>query len=256
MGNLQGWGGPLTRHWLEQQAALQMELLQRMRSLDMMPVLAGFDGYVPDAVKLHYPNARINASGSWAGFPAEFQFDDLLDPTDPLFHTIGSTFMKNQIARFGTDSLYNSDTYNEMNPPTNDPAYLAAISSAVYAAMAAVDPAARWMMQGWLFVSDPDFWQPAQVEAYLGSVPNDRMIILDLMSDVDPVYPRTNLYYNKSYVWNMSAEQSTHTLTHIHTRAPTIYVAASATALSALTPLFVAVASSVAGFTISVATTA
>ena len=209
MGNLQGWGGPLTHNWLEQQAALQVQTLQRMRSLDMLPVLAGFDGYVPDAVKLHYPNAKINASGSWAGFPAVYQFDDLLDPTDPLFQTIGSTFMKKQIERYGTDHLYNSDTYNKMNPPTNDPTYLAAISTAVYSAMTAVDSEAVWVMQGWLFVSDPDFWQAAQVEAYLGSVPNDKMIILDLMSDVDPVYPRTNLYYNKSYVWNMSHQHNT-----------------------------------------------
>ena len=80
-----------------------------------------------------------------------------------------------------------SDTYNEMNPPTDDPTYLASVSSAVYKSMATVDPDAVWMMQGWLFVSDPGFWQPAQVEAYLGSVPNNKMIILDLMSDVDPV---------------------------------------------------------------------
>ena len=204
MGNIQGWGGPLTRNWLERQAALQVQLLRRMRSLDMMPVLAAFDGYVPTAVKLHYPNATINASVSWAGFPTQYQYDDLLDPTDPLFQTIGATFLKKQTARYGTDHLYNSDTYNEMNPPTNDPTYLASISSAVYSAMTAVDREAVWVMQGWLFVSSPDFWQPAQVEAYLGSVPNDRMIILDLMSDVDPVYDRTNLYYNKSYVWNMS----------------------------------------------------
>ena len=203
MGNVQGWGGPLTPNWLQQQADLQVQLLQRMRTLDMMPVLASFDGYVPDALKLHYPNAKINASGSWAGFPDQYQFDDFLDPTDPLFQTIGSLFMKKQIARYGTDSLYNADSYNEMSPPTNDATYLAAVSAAVYAAMTAVDREAIWVMQGWLFVSDPDFWQAAQVQAYLGSVPNGKMIILDLMSDVDPVYSQTQLYYNKSYVWNM-----------------------------------------------------
>jgi alpha-N-acetylglucosaminidase len=33
---------------------------------------------------------------------------------------------------FGTDHIYNADTFNEMSPPSADPAYLAAASRAVY----------------------------------------------------------------------------------------------------------------------------
>ena len=134
-----------------------------------------------------------------------------------------------------------------MNPPTNSPAYLSAISTAVYSAMSAVDSSAVWVMQGWLFVSDPDFWQPAQVEAYLGSVPNDAMIILDLMSDVSPVYPRTNDYFNKSYVWNMSGSL----LPHIHSEA--VHRRA---ALSDAPHISSRVCACVPGCTTSVATTA
>ena len=200
---VQGWGGPMTMTWMRQQVELQRLILARMRSLDMYPILAAFDGYVPRAVKFHYPNASIAASAGWSSFPRPYQNDDLLDPKDPLFQRIGSLFIARQTATFGTDHFYNSDTYNENSPSTNATAYLADVSAAVYRAMTASDSAAVWVMQGWVFVSDPNFWQPAQVQAYLGSVPNDRMIILDLMSEISPVFSRTKDYFGKPFVWNM-----------------------------------------------------
>lgn len=38
---------------------------------------------------------------------------------------------------FGTDHIYNTDTFNEMNPPSSDPAYLSAVSSSVFSSMTA-----------------------------------------------------------------------------------------------------------------------
>ncbi len=40
--------------------------------------------------------------------------------------------------------------YNEMNPSSNDPAYLHSVSSAVYAALSAADADAVWVMQGYV----------------------------------------------------------------------------------------------------------
>ena len=42
MGNLQKWGGPLPIPWIDKQAALQVQLLARMRELGMRPVLSAF----------------------------------------------------------------------------------------------------------------------------------------------------------------------------------------------------------------------
>ena len=50
MGNMEGWGGPLTVNWHNQQVALQHQILQRMRSLGMIPVLPAFAGHVPKAI--------------------------------------------------------------------------------------------------------------------------------------------------------------------------------------------------------------
>ena len=47
MGNIHGWGGPLSENWLNDQIQLQHKILDYMRSLDMIPVLPAFAGHVP-----------------------------------------------------------------------------------------------------------------------------------------------------------------------------------------------------------------
>jgi hypothetical protein len=55
-------------------------------------------------------------------------------------------------------------SFNEMPPSSSDPAYLTAMSAAVYGAMAAADPGCTWIMQAWLFFSQSAFWQPPQIK--------------------------------------------------------------------------------------------
>ncbi|OTF71542.1 alpha-N-acetylglucosaminidase-like protein, partial [Euroglyphus maynei] len=58
-------------------------------------------------------------------------------------------------------------------------------------------------MQGWLFSNEPSFWKQKQVEALVTSVPNGRIIILDLFSEIIPVYPKFNGYYDQPFIWCM-----------------------------------------------------
>jgi len=55
MGNIHGFGGPLPSSWIENQLQLQHQILARMRSLGMIPVLPGFAGHVPSAITRIYP---------------------------------------------------------------------------------------------------------------------------------------------------------------------------------------------------------
>ena len=57
-------------------------------------------------------------------------------------------------------------------------------------------------MKGWLF-NNVDFWTLPAIEAYLSGVANDKMMILDLWSDVNPIYEKTNSYFGKPFVWCM-----------------------------------------------------
>ena len=71
--------------------------------------------------------------------------------------------MKTQVEVFGDwgagkgePSYYATDQWNEINPSVYEATYLKSMSSAVYDAMAAVDPDAVWVMQGWsLCLSEP-----------------------------------------------------------------------------------------------------
>ncbi|MCY3022435.1 MAG: alpha-N-acetylglucosaminidase C-terminal domain-containing protein [Planctomycetota bacterium] len=197
MGCIDGWGGPLPKSWIESHLALQKKIVARQRELGMTPVLQGFTGHVPAALKEVIPAAKLQRLPSWCNFPPTY----FVDPQDPLFVRIGKLFIEEQTRQFGTDHLYASDTFIEMPPPSNDPQFLAAMGKGVYEAMRAADPEAVWVMQGWVFVNAPQFWKHPQGRALLGAVPDDRMILLDLACENMPAWSRTESFYGKPWIW-------------------------------------------------------
>lgn len=96
-----------------------------------------------------YPDANVTRLGPWAHFNCSYSCTYTLDPQDPLFLQIGSLYLSQVVMQFGTDHVYNTDTFNEMPPPSADPAYLSAVSRSVFASMTAgkisqlVNPAAN-----------------------------------------------------------------------------------------------------------------
>eukprot|EP00052_Salpingoeca_macrocollata_P019135 m.158211 g.158211 ORF g.158211 m.158211 type:complete len:892 (+) comp20876_c1_seq3:1064-3739(+) len=201
MGNLKRWGGPLAASWRLQQRDLQLLILNRTRELGIINALPGFSGHVPDAILRIFPNAKVQRSDSWDNFNATYGENYLLEPTDPNFVPLGQKFYEILIKEFGTDHVYQSDTYNEMAPTSNDTTFLRESNAAVYNAMAAVDKDAIYLMQGWLFLEP--FWTTDAVKAYLSGVPDDGMIILDLASESAPQFQRLGYYYGKQWIWCM-----------------------------------------------------
>lgn len=199
MGNIDGWAGPLPLAWMKSHFELQKKILARQRALGMKPVLPAFTGHVPAAFKNKFPQARLKATNWTNGFADTY----ILDSEDPMFAQIGKQFLQKQTELLGTDHLYSADTFNENEPPSADPAYLGNLSARIYDGMSAADPKAIWVMQGWLFYSDRKFWKEAQTEALLNAVPNDKMILLDLATEIEPVWKRTQGFYGKPWIWNM-----------------------------------------------------
>jgi len=199
MGNIDGWGGPLPVTWMKSHFELQKKILQRQRSLGMKPVLPAFTGHVPAAFKNKFPNAKLKATNWTNGFADTY----ILDSEDPMFAMIGKKFLQKQTEMLGTDHLYSADTFNENEPPSAEPEFLSKLSARIYDGMSAADPKAVWVMQGWLFYSDRKFWKEAQTEALLKAVPNDKMILLDLATEIEPVWKRTAGFYGKPWIWNM-----------------------------------------------------
>ncbi len=179
MGCVDGWGGPLPESWYAKRVELQKKIVERERSFGMKPVLQGFTGHVPKGIQTIFPKAKLHKT-SWNTFEPTF----FLDPLDPNFQKIGAMFIEEQSRMFGTDHLYASDTFIEMKPDNNDPAFLAAFGKAIYEGMSSADPEAIWVLQDWFFAFDEilkhNFWQEAQTKALLTSVPQGRLLVLEM----------------------------------------------------------------------------
>lgn len=166
----------------------------------MTPVLQGFTGHVPASIKEVFPGAKIHQTGDWsAGFSGTW----FLDPLDPLFQRIGRRFIERQTELYGTDHVYAADSFNEIDPPSNEPAFLAGMGRAVYQSMQSADPSAVWVLQGWFLYYQAKFWKEPQARALIGAVPDDRMIVLDLWGDRHPVWQDREAFYGKPWVWNV-----------------------------------------------------
>ncbi|XP_076761430.1 N-acetyl-alpha-glucosaminidase [Xylocopa sonorina] len=203
MGNMRGFGGPLTSNWHEQSVQLQHRILQRMRELGIIPVLPAFAGYVPRAFPRLFPHVNVTKGTSWNNFSDEYCCPYLLDPTDPMFKKVGEMFLRTYIEEFGTDHVYNCDTFNENEPRTSELKFLRNIGHSTFEAMSSVDPKAIWLMQGWLFYHDLIFWNEPRVKAFLTSIPLGKMIVLDLQSEQFPQYTRLKSYYGQPFIWCM-----------------------------------------------------
>ncbi|WP_238989319.1 alpha-N-acetylglucosaminidase [Mucilaginibacter terrigena] len=202
MGNLDGWGGPLSQSFMKKHEALQKQILARERELGMTPILPAFTGHVPRSFKDHYPNAKLFKTTWGDDFPS-VAFSSMLDPNDPTFTVIGKKFMEEQNRIYGTNHFYSADTFNEMMPPSNDSTFLDQVGKKIYQSMASNDTAATWVMQGWMFSYSPDFWKPTQMKGLLNSVPADKLIVLDLWGEIIPQWKENEAFYGKQWIWCM-----------------------------------------------------
>lgn len=229
MGNIEGYRAPLPTNWIDKKKALQVQILGRMRSLGMTPILPAFGGYVPKAFAQKNPKARIYRMRPWEGFHETYW----LDPADPLFARIAGRFLALYTQTYGAGTYYLADSFNEMLPPINadgadardaaygdgtantaatktkvevDPALkaqrLAAYGKAIYDSIRQARPDAVWVMQGWLFGADSHFWDPTAIFAYLSQVPDDRLMILDIGNDRYPsVWKNAKAFGGKPWIY-------------------------------------------------------
>ncbi|PVI06290.1 glycoside hydrolase family 89 protein, partial [Periconia macrospinosa] len=204
-GNIQGsWGGELPMQWIDGQFELQQKILKRMLDLGMTPILPAFTGFVPRALSNVYPNATLVNGSQWEDFPTEYTNTTFLEPSDPLFTVLQNLTISKQIEYYGNiTQFYTLDQYNENDPFSGDTDYLRNVTHGTWQSIKAANPSAVWVMQGWLFTSNADFWTNKRIEAYLSGVEEDNdMLILDLFSESQPQWQRTNSYYGKNWIWN------------------------------------------------------
>jgi alpha-N-acetylglucosaminidase len=227
MGNIEGYRAPLPAAWIDKKRNLQRQILSAMRALGMNPILPAFGGYVPKAFALKHPEARIYRMPAGGGFHETYW----LDPRDPLFAKLTARFLALYTETYGPGTYYLADSFNEMRPPVADdgtgggnagfgdggaskaaaaaqvdPALkaqrLAAYGKAIHASFHQARPDAVWVMQGWLFGADPQFWDEAAIAAYFSQVPDGGVMVLDIGNDRYPdVWRRARAFAGKPWVF-------------------------------------------------------
>ena len=153
MGNIQGWAGPLDGGWILRQRDLQKQIVERIRQFGMINVFPGFAGHVPKGLQRVFPKANLTKNANWGRFGSNYSEDYLLEPTDPLFFSLGKQYYDLLISEYGSDHVFNADTYNEMDPSDTSYDFLAETNYQIYRVMETADAEAIFLMQGWLFHS-------------------------------------------------------------------------------------------------------
>lgn len=112
-------------------------------------------------------------------------------------------FLRKVIKEYGgSNHIYFSDPFNEIEPRLADSNYLANASRGIYQTMKDVDDKAVWLLQGWMFVKNP-FWNDDLLRSFLTAVPQGKMLVLDLQSEHYPQYERTRSFYGQPFIWCM-----------------------------------------------------
>ena len=208
MSNLDRFDGPLPFSYIDGQKQLQIKLLRQARGLGMKPILSAFAGHVPEALRNLQPNAAITQiKPGWGGLPKE-DACCFLRPSDPLFAKIQSRFLAMQSEFYGSDHLYAADPFNEIDPPSWEPDYMAAVGRGIYQSMAAADPSAHWYQMSWTFTFDGAHWLKKNnsgitpLQALCQAVPSWRMTLIDYFCEERELYRETSGFYGAPFLWN------------------------------------------------------
>lgn len=170
MGNVRGWGGTLSKNFIEFSSQIQKQMIKSLNELGISVAMPAFDGHLPVQFAKLFPAAKFSIVERWNNFPDKYCCPLFVDPVDPLFQEIGQKFLQRLTQKYGTNHIYFSDPFNEVQPSVADAKYLRDVSKSIYSAMKSVDSKSIWLLQDWMFVKNP-LWTDNLIEAFLTAVP-------------------------------------------------------------------------------------
>ncbi len=200
MSNVDYWQSPLPMSWLDNQEELQKKILERERELGMTPVLPAFAGHVPKELQELYPEAKIHTMSQWGGYDDNYR-SHFIEPMDSLYGVIQQKFIEKQNEIYGTDHIYGIDPFNEVQSPDWGEEFLANVSKRIYGSIADIDSAATWLQMTWMFYHDQERWTQPRIKAFLSSVPDNKLVLLDYYCDSTEIWRNTERYYGNPYIW-------------------------------------------------------
>ena len=185
MNNLEGWGGPNPQWWYGRQEKLSRDILARMRSLGMEPVLPGYSGMLPRSF-VGKPGYDLTDPGLWSGFPRPA----FLLPTSKKFAEVSDIYYTELEKIMGRSRYYSTDPFHEggniegVDLPKAYRTILSSLRSHV--------PGAVWVLQS---------WNENPREVALKALDRGDCIVLDLFSDGDPKWQGG--YCGHDFIWCM-----------------------------------------------------
>ena len=171
MGNLQGEGAgtELTQAYIDSRVVLQNQILARMRSLGMKPVLQGYAGMVPINFATKQPTATVNSQPTWVSL---YQRPPVL--TGAMVDQVAQKWYEKSKALFGDVEFYGGDVFHEGGTvPTG--LNLANYATQLQAKMLQASPNATWVLQA---------WQTNPKQEFINGLKKDQTLILDYSNDV------------------------------------------------------------------------
>jgi alpha-N-acetylglucosaminidase len=202
MGNIESYFGNTPHSYHIKKRDIQIKILKRMRELGMSPILPAFAGYVPKAWAQKYKSAEAMQMVPWGGFHETWW----LNPNDGNFARLAKRFLELYTKIYGEGEYYLADSFNEMRPPVKDGEdknqVLKAYGKKLFDSINHAKPNATWVMQGWLFEFEPDYWTPDSVRAYLEAVPDDKVMVLDIGNDYTrDTWRNDKAFYGKKWIF-------------------------------------------------------
>ena len=201
MANIDAWHGPLPQSWIDGQLELQQRIVARERELGIQPIFTSFTGHVPKALKQFFPDADIKRLNPWTSFEKPYN-SYYLNPAEPLFNRIQQAYMQEQRRLFGESSIYGVDPFNELDPPSWDPEYLARAARLTYESITRFDKNAVWLQMAWVFYHKRKDWTPERLKAYLCAVPEGKLLMLDYYCDKVELWRSTESFYGQPFIWS------------------------------------------------------
>ena len=187
MGNVQGWGGPVSQSMIRHWTTLQQKILRQMRKLGIQPVLQGFCGMVPSAITKYFPQAQIVDQGNWG---EGFKRPVFLLPQDTLFSKIANLYYRHLRSLYGDAFFLGGDLFHEGGNTGH--INLGKTAAFIQANMQQYYPGSTWILQAWQDNPKKDFLQ---------GLDSSHTLVLDLRGDADNNWERTNGFSGYPWIW-------------------------------------------------------
>lgn len=190
MGNLEGYGGPLSQRQIDREAALGKSLVAYMRNYGIEPILQGFIGLVPHDFGEYYKKekTKIIPQGKWCD---GFTRPAVLDPTCEAFPKIAAVWYKNLEKVYGVKAkAFGGDLFHEGGQSKG--VSVADAASAVQKAMQKASPESIWVLQAWH--ANPS-------EELLSGLDKKHCLVLTLCKNLATGTDRAYSYHGAPWVW-------------------------------------------------------